>query len=144
MQIETIMKLHHTPVRTVIIAQERQMQIAGGSKMVTREQKQTVWARWIKKLAETLKPHLAEIKHQGESKLQHPEPLDHRKLLYAMLHWEIRRAATALLRGRHSADQTGEHQASCGILPATPRINQHSPLGRLTSFPGKKQNNTEQ
>jgi hypothetical protein len=26
---------------------------------------------------------------------------------------------------------TGEHQASCGIPPATHRISWHSPLGRL-------------
>jgi hypothetical protein len=30
---------------------------------------------------------------------------------------------------------TGEHQALHGISPATPRINQHSPLGRLTAYP---------
>jgi hypothetical protein len=36
------------------------------------------------------------------------------------------------LLGRHSADQTGEHQASRGIPPATPGIKQHRPLGRLT------------
>jgi hypothetical protein len=28
-----------------------------------------------KNIAETLEPHLIEIKHQEESKLQHPEPL---------------------------------------------------------------------
>jgi hypothetical protein len=61
--------------------------------MATRVQKQTAWVPWIKNLAETLEPHLMEIKHKGESKLQHPEPLDNRKLLHAMLHWVNRRAA---------------------------------------------------
>jgi hypothetical protein len=56
--------------------------------MVTRVQKQTAWAPWLQNLAETLEPHLAEIKHQGESKLRHPEPLAYTKLLHAMLHWE--------------------------------------------------------
>jgi hypothetical protein len=35
------------------------------------------------------------------------------------------------LLGRHSADQTSEHQASRGISPAIPGINHHSSLGRL-------------
>jgi hypothetical protein len=43
------------------------------------------------------------------------------------------------LLGRHSAYQTGEHQASHSIPPATPGINQHSPMGRLTLPPTKKQ-----
>jgi hypothetical protein len=34
--------------------------------------------------------------------------------------------------------QTGEHQAPCGIPSATPEINQHSPLGRMTPQPCKK------
>jgi hypothetical protein len=37
-------------------------------------------------LDEMLEPHLAEIKHQKESKLQHPEPLACTKLLHATLH----------------------------------------------------------
>jgi hypothetical protein len=36
---------------------------------------------------------------------------------------------------------TGGHQASCGFPPSTPRIDQHSPLGRLT--PPKKNNQTK-
>jgi hypothetical protein len=64
------------------------------TKMVTRVQKQTEWALWIKNLAETLQPHLLEINHQGKSRLWHPEPLARRKLLQAMLHWENRWAAT--------------------------------------------------
>jgi hypothetical protein len=42
---------------------------------------------------------------------------------------------------RHSADQTGEHQASHGIPPATHRINQHSPLGRLIPPSTKRKRN---
>jgi hypothetical protein len=34
---------------------------------------------------------------------------------------------------------TGEHQASCSIPSATPGINQHSPLGRLTAPTSAKQ-----
>jgi hypothetical protein len=37
------------------------------------------------------------------------------------------------LFGRHSAEHIGEHQASCGIPLAIPRINQHSILGKLTN-----------
>jgi hypothetical protein len=44
--------------------------------------------------SETLEPHLAEIKQQGESKLQHPESLACGKLLHTTLHRENRRAAT--------------------------------------------------
>jgi hypothetical protein len=65
-----------------------------------------------------LEPHLAEIKQKGESKLQHPEPLAHGKLLHATLHRENRRAATPPDAGSKSAWETfgrpnGEHQASC-------------------------------
>jgi hypothetical protein len=45
-----------------------------GSKMVTRVQKQTAWALWLKNLAEMLQPHLTEIKHQEKSNLWHLEP----------------------------------------------------------------------
>jgi hypothetical protein len=37
-----------------------------------------------------------------------------------------------------SGRPTGEPQTSCGIPTATPGINQHSPLDRLTSCPAKK------
>jgi hypothetical protein len=40
-----------------------------------------------------LEPHLVEIKHQKEPKLQHPEPLAYRKLLHTTLHRENRGAA---------------------------------------------------
>jgi hypothetical protein len=67
----------------------------GGSKMVTRVQKQTAWAPWIKNFVEMLESHIAERKHQEESKLRHTEPLAHGKLLHATLHWENGRAPTA-------------------------------------------------
>jgi hypothetical protein len=65
---------------------------SGGSKMVTRTEKQAVWALQIKNIAKMLEVHVAEIKNQEESKLQHPEPLASGKLLYATLHWENKRA----------------------------------------------------
>jgi hypothetical protein len=46
------------------------------------------------------------------------------------------------LLGRHLADQTDEHQVSCGILPATPGIRYHNPLGILTTS-AKKLNNKQ-
>jgi hypothetical protein len=109
----------------------------GGSKMATRVQKQTAWALWIKNHAEMLEPHLVEIKHQGESKLGHPEPLARRKLIHATLHWKIRGAPTAANAGSKRAWETfsrpiGKHQALCDIPPVTPGINHHSLLGRLT------------
>jgi hypothetical protein len=33
-----------------------------------------------------LETHLAEVKHQGELKLQHPEPLAHGRLLHVTIH----------------------------------------------------------
>jgi hypothetical protein len=44
--------------------------------------------------------------------------------------------------GRHSADETGEHQASHGIPPTTPGKNQHrSPAPQKTKQ--KKVNNKQ-
>jgi hypothetical protein len=48
--------------------------------MANRVQKKTALDSCLKNLAEMLEPHLVEIKHQGQSKHQHPEPLDHRRL----------------------------------------------------------------
>jgi hypothetical protein len=111
--------------------------------MATRAQNQTAWAPWIKNLAEILEPYLVEMKHQGESKSWHLEPLasPHHVTLRKQdgcCHHQMR--APNLL-GRHLANQTGEHQASHGIPTATPGINQPSPLGRLT--PGKKKLNNK-
>jgi hypothetical protein len=89
-----------------------------------------------------LEPHLAEVKQQGETKLQHPEPLACGKLLHA--HYTEKTGGLPCsqmlapnLLGRHSEDN-GQHQVSHAIPPATPRINQHSPLGRLNPSPHKK------
>jgi hypothetical protein len=60
----------------------------GGSKMVTGSQTQTAWAPWIRDLAETLETHVAELKHQGELKLWHLEPLAHGMFLHTMIHWK--------------------------------------------------------
>jgi hypothetical protein len=111
--------------------------------MVTKAQKQTVWAPRLQNLTEMLKPHVAEIKQQGESKLQHPEPLACGKLLHATLNWESRSAAAPADTGSKPAWETfvrptGEHQESRGFPPSTPRINQHGPLGRLTPPTHKK------
>jgi hypothetical protein len=59
-----------------------------GSKMVTGIQTQTTWALWIGDLAEMLQTHLAEVKHQGELKLQHPELLACGRLLHTTIHWK--------------------------------------------------------
>jgi hypothetical protein len=45
-----------------------------GSKMVTGTQMQTAWAPWVRDLAETLEPHLVEVKNQGELILWTPSP----------------------------------------------------------------------
>jgi hypothetical protein len=37
-------------------------------------------------VAEVQETHLAEVKHQGELKLLHPEPLVHGRLLHATIH----------------------------------------------------------
>jgi hypothetical protein len=42
------------------------------------------------------------------------------------------------LLGRHPADQQVSNQVVGGITTATPGINQHSPLGRVTPTPQKK------
>jgi hypothetical protein len=58
------------------------------SKMATGTQRQTVWAPWIRDLAETLEKHLAEVKHQGELKPWHPEPLVCGRLLPPTIYWK--------------------------------------------------------
>jgi hypothetical protein len=40
----------------------------------------------MKDLAETLETLLAEVKHKGELKLQHPEPLAHGRFLHFTIH----------------------------------------------------------
>jgi hypothetical protein len=64
------------------------------SKMVTGTQMQTAWALGIRDLAETLETNMAEIKHQGELKLWHPEPLACGSLLHVTIHWKNRLATT--------------------------------------------------
>jgi hypothetical protein len=95
-----------------------------------------------------LEPHLAEIKHKEEPKLRHPESLACGKFLRAMLQWENRRVPVPPDMGSNPVWETfgrprSEHQASCGILPATLGINQHSSLGRLNLRPTKNQTNKE-
>jgi hypothetical protein len=64
--------------------------------MATGTQMQTAWDLWIRDFAEMLEIHFAEVKHKGELKLRHPEPLAHRRLLHAMIHWKSRRATTPM------------------------------------------------
>jgi hypothetical protein len=89
-----------------------------------------------------LEPHLSEIKHQGESKLQHPESLAIGSFSMPLYTEKTdgchhRQMPAPNLPERHLADQTNEYQESCCIVPATPGINQRSTLGRLTP-PSKK------
>jgi hypothetical protein len=51
--------------------------------MVTGTQTQTMWTR---DFAEMLETHLAEVKHQGEPKVQHSKPLVHARFLHAMIY----------------------------------------------------------
>jgi hypothetical protein len=53
---------------------------------VTGTQTQTAWALEIRDLAEMLETHLAEVKHKGEMKCWHPEPLAHGRLLHRTIH----------------------------------------------------------
>jgi hypothetical protein len=108
--------------------------------MATRAQKQTVWALWLQNFAETLEPQLVEIKQQGQSKLWHSESLARGKLLHAMLHWENRRAAMLPDTGSKPTWEmvSRPNRWAPSIMqytPVTPRINQHRPLGRMTSPP---------
>jgi hypothetical protein len=123
-----------------------------GSKMATVTQTWAAWAPWIRDLAEMLEPYLVEVKHQGELKLWHSEPLARGRLLHATIHWENKQATTPTpppldtstcwpqapnMLGGPSADQTGESQASHGI-PQTPWDNQHNPPGQTDPHCKKK------
>jgi hypothetical protein len=108
--------------------------------MATGTQMQTVWALWIRDLAETLETHLAEVKHKGELKLLHPEPLPHGRFLHAMIHWKSRQATTSrlpcrptrLLPTRPSAHRlqttTGGLQHHQMPAPNLPRRNRQTGL----------------
>jgi hypothetical protein len=82
--------------------------------MVTRVPEQTALALWVQNLSETLKPQLAEIKHKGELKFWHPEPILHGKLLHATLHWENRRPETT---------NTWQLQACLGDIRQTKQVS---------------------
>jgi hypothetical protein len=101
------------------------------SKMVTMIQKQIAWTP---NPAEMLEPHLAEVKHQSESNLSHPESLASGRHPQNMLHIESLRAATTTTAAATVSKPTCEtfyrlnrceHHASHGIPPATPGIKQH-------------------
>jgi hypothetical protein len=54
--------------------------------MATETQMQTEQVQGIRDLAELLETHLAEVKHQGELKLWHPEPQARGSLLHVTIH----------------------------------------------------------
>jgi hypothetical protein len=54
--------------------------------MVTGTQTQTALALGIRDPVETLETQLAEVKHKGEMKLWHLEPLAHESLLHITIH----------------------------------------------------------
>jgi hypothetical protein len=55
-------------------------------KMATRTQIQTALAPGIRELVEMLETHFAEVRHEGELNLWHPEPLTHGSLLHTTIH----------------------------------------------------------
>jgi hypothetical protein len=67
-----------------------------------------------------------------KSKLWHPEPLAHGKLLHVTLHLENRKVATLQACLGDIRQTKRWNQASHSFPPATPRIDQHNPMGRLT------------
>jgi hypothetical protein len=122
-----------------------------GSKMVTGTQTQTAWAQWIRDFAEMLEPCLVEVKHQGELKLWHHEPVARGRLLHTIIHWENRQSATPTLLPLQAASsklawetfsRPNKRAPSVTQYPsATPGINQHNPPGQ-TDLPlwGEKKN----
>jgi hypothetical protein len=113
--------------------------------MVTGSQTQTEWAPWISDLGETLEPYLVEVKHQGELKLWHSEPLACGSLLHAMTHWENRWVATSMQPPATSSKCAWETfgrpnrwaPSIMGYPLATPGINQHNLPGQNDSPPKK-------
>jgi hypothetical protein len=55
----------------------------------------------------------------------------------------LRQTPTPNLLGRYSVDQTGKHQASFSILPATLGINQYSPPEQTDPLVKKKKKKLE-
>jgi hypothetical protein len=100
----------------------------GGSKMASGTQLQTAWAPWIRDLAEILETHLAEVKHQGETKLQHSEPLAHGSLLHAM----ITKRTAGLLHAKllpHRPTELRLSQAPTLQAYQAPATQGHRPVG---------------
>jgi hypothetical protein len=99
-----------------------------GSKVVTGTQMQTMWAPWIRDLAETLGTHLAEVKHQGELKLLQPESLAHGRFLQDMIHWYNKWVATPMLL--LSAGMLGLCPAGPPGIHPTDSTDLHLPTGQ--------------
>jgi hypothetical protein len=121
------------------------------SKMATGTQTQTAWALWLRDPAEMLEPQLAEVKHQGELKLWHPETLACGRLLLAKIHWENKWVDTPMpplppAAGSKHAWETfsrpNRWEPSITQYPsATTGINQHNPPGQ-TDLPLQKKKKT--
>jgi hypothetical protein len=74
--------------------------------MSTGTQMQTVWAPWIRDLAEMLETQMLEVRHKRELKHQHPEPLDPGRILHAPIHWKNKLAPTSPPSARALAYRT--------------------------------------
>jgi hypothetical protein len=121
-----------------------------GSKMVTGTQTQTAWAQWIRDFAEMLEPCLVEVKHQGELKLWHHEPVARGRLLHTIIHWENRQGSSPpplpvlqpplapKVLGGQPPEQTGDCQAYPSAIPG---INEHYPPGQINPPPQKNLKN---
>jgi hypothetical protein len=94
-----------------------------------------------KTLLETLESHFVEIKHHQESKRRHPEPIAHGKLpryhtiLKKLVGCHCSWLQTCLWDIWQTKQVSTTHHTE--LPPATPGINQQSPLCRLISLPPK-------
>jgi hypothetical protein len=114
-----------------------------GSKMVTGTQMQTAWAPWVRDLAETLEPHLVEVKNQGELKLCHSEPLARGRLLNAMIHWENRWATWLAASSEHASENFSSpnrwEPSNTQYPSVTPGMNHHNLPGQTDQSHTKKE-----
>jgi hypothetical protein len=92
---------------------------------------QTVWAPGIRDLAETLETCLAEVKHQEDLKLWHPEPLAHESPLYTTVHWKNRQATIPMQSPSHCTPAGWP-----GLCPACPPARQLSDCQAATCLTG--------
>jgi hypothetical protein len=105
--------------------------------MATGTQTQTAWALWIRDLAEMLETHVTEVKHQGDPKPQHPEPLVHGRLLHATIYWKSSQStvhwASAVQDCQPAASQpTGPWPCQASTPQA---VQAHAPQARWAPSP---------